>query len=113
MTLLAGDDIAQGCPVWERTQRGLGCYSAEYKSRLNLKERVQFPHQWCRKGLKRKPVRRWAAVVAAFFELSPKEWEIFVNFNVPGELDQTLLFNCLDFYHDSPDSGERQYKSRI
>jgi len=26
--------------------------------------------------------------------------------------DQIVFFNCLDLYHTSPDSGERQYKSR-
>ena len=26
--------------------------------------------------------------------------------------DEIAFFNCLDLYHRSPDSGERQYKSR-
>ena len=30
----------------------------------------------------------------------------------PSEWDQIVFFNCLDVYHKSPDSGERQYKSR-
>ena len=31
----------------------------------------------------------------------------------PAEWDQTVLFHFLDLYHKSPDSGERQYKSRM
>jgi len=27
-------------------------------------------------------------------------------------VEQTVFFNRLDLYHKSPDSGERQYKSR-
>jgi hypothetical protein len=30
-----------------------------------------------------------------------------------AECDQTVLSNRLDLYQKSPDSGERQYKSRI
>ena len=26
--------------------------------------------------------------------------------------EQILLFNCLDLYHKSPDSGQRRYRSR-
>ena len=30
----------------------------------------------------------------------------------PSEREQIIFFDCLDFYHTAPDSGERQYKSR-
>ena len=35
------------------------------------------------------------------------EWSRF-----PSEREQIEFFNSLDLYHKSPDSGERQYKSR-
>ena len=30
----------------------------------------------------------------------------------PSEWDQIVFFNCLELYHNSPNSGERQYTSR-
>ena len=32
--------------------------------------------------------------------------------HTPSEGVQIILFNCFDLYHKSPDSGERQQKSR-
>ena len=39
-------------------------------------------------------------------------WDTLIHtIHQPSEWDQIVVFNCLDLYHKSPDSGELQYKS--
>ena len=35
-----------------------------------------------------------------------------LGYTQPSEGEKIVVFNCLDLYHKSPDSSERQYKLR-